>query len=157
LELIGLGDISATGNGAANVLVGNASANYLDGGLGVDTLTGGAGGDGFFMSYNGVGSSADTITDFKPGEDLLMIDLASFGINPIAAGIKSSGVANADSYVSGAGARAFDANDYIVFDTAKQLLSIDPDGSGPLNALPLAVIVGTNTANLSASDFYYVV
>jgi Ca2+-binding RTX toxin-like protein len=155
-ELIGLGDISATGNGAANTLVGNAGANYLDGGLGVDILTGGEGGDGFFMSYNGAGNSADTVTDFKTGEDLLMIDLASFGIDPISSGITSSGVLNSNSFVSGAGARALDANDYIIFDTATQLLSFDPDGSGSLNSLPIALIIGTKPINLSASDVYCV-
>ena len=134
-ELIGLGDVSAVGNGADNTLIGNPGNNYLEGGAGVDTLTGGAGGDGFFIAYNGAGKDPDTVTDFKSGEDLLMIDLASFGINPQALGIVSSGMVALDTAVFGAGARALDPNDYFIYDTAQQILFVDPDGSGALVAL----------------------
>jgi Ca2+-binding RTX toxin-like protein len=153
-ELIGLGDTSAVGNALNNTLIGNSGNNYLEGGAGVDELTGGAGGDGFFISFNGTGKSADTVTDFKSGEDLLMLDLASFGIDPVAQGISASGMVTSDTFVQGAGARALDPNDYFVFDTAQQLLYIDPDGSGqqvPLVGVHLAANAGVT---LLADDIY---
>ena len=151
-ELIGLGDNSALGNAADNTLVGNAGNNNLEGGAGVDTLTGGAGGDGFSIAYNGAGKAADTVTDFKSGEDLLMIDLTSFGIDPVAIGIKFSGSVAADSLVQGAGAKALDLNDYFLFDTAQQMLFIDPDGSGPKAAMFAAYLPGAG--KLVADDLY---
>jgi Ca2+-binding RTX toxin-like protein/subtilisin-like proprotein convertase family protein len=154
LELIGLGDNSGIGNGADNSLIGNPGNNFLEGGAGVDVLTGGAGGDGFFISFNGAGKAADTVTDFKSGEDLLMIDLASFGINPATLGITSSGIVSLDSLVQGAGARALDANDYFIFDTVQQVLYIDPDGSGALASLVGVYLSGPGGSTLSADDLY---
>lgn len=151
-ELIGLGDVSALGNGADNTLIGNPGNNYLEGGAGVDILTGGAGGDGFYIAFNGAAKDGDTVTDFKTGEDLLMLDLASFGIDPMALGIMSSGMVSADSFVKGAGARALDANDYFVYDTAQMTLYIDPDGSGSKVALMAAHL--TNSLLLTPDDLY---
>jgi Ca2+-binding RTX toxin-like protein len=151
-ELIGLGDNSALGNAADNALVGNAGNNNLEGGAGVDTLTGGAGGDGFSIAYNGAGKAGDTVTDFKSGEDLLMIDLTSFGIDPVAIGINFSGSVTIDSLVQGAGAKALDLNDYFLFDTAQQMLFIDPDGSGPQTAMFAAYLPGAG--KLVADDLY---
>jgi serralysin len=153
VELIGLGDVSAIGNAADNTLIGNPGNNYLEGGAGVDILTGGAGGDGFFIAFNGADQSPDTVTDFKSGEDLLMLDLASFGINPQALGITSSGMVGADTFVQGAGARALDPNDYFIFDTAQQILYIDPDGSGPQLALVGVHFSGSGVV-LTADDIY---
>jgi Ca2+-binding RTX toxin-like protein/subtilisin-like proprotein convertase family protein len=153
-ELIGLGDTSAIGNAADNTLIGNSGNNYLEGGAGVDLLTGGAGGDGFFMAFNGSGKTADTVSDFKSGEDLLMLDLASFGIDPVALGIASSGMVAVDTFVSGAGARALDPNDYFIYDTAQQILFVDPDGSGTQVALAGVHLSGTGGMTLAADDIY---
>ena len=153
-ELIGLGDNAALGNAADNSLIGNPGNNNLDGGAGVDTLTGGAGGDGFSIAYNGKGKAADTVTDFKSGEDLLMLDLASFGIDPVSIGIRFSGSVAADSLVQGVGARALDANDYFIYDTAQQTLYIDPDGSGSLAAMMAVQLSGVGAAKLVADDLY---
>jgi len=153
-ELIGLGDTSAVGNGLDNSLSGNSGNNYLEGGAGVDILTGGAGGDGFFIAFNGIDQAADTVTDFKSGEDLLMLDLASFGIDPVALGISSSGMVSADTFVQGAGARALDPNDYFVFDTAQQTLYIDPDGSGQQVPLVGVHLSGSGGVALLADDIY---
>ena len=154
VELIGLGDVSAVGNAADNTLIGNPGNNYLEGSAGVDTLTGGAGGDGFFIAYNGANKSPDTITDFKSGEDLLMLDLASFGINPEALGIISSGMVAPDTFVQGAGARALDPNDYFIFDSARQILYVDTDGSGPQPALVGVYFSGSGGIALTPDDIY---
>jgi Ca2+-binding RTX toxin-like protein len=49
LTLTGSGNITATGNGAANTLTGNAGNNVLDGKGGLDTMTGGLGDDSYFV------------------------------------------------------------------------------------------------------------
>jgi Ca2+-binding RTX toxin-like protein len=153
-ELIGLGDTSALGNALDNTLVGNSGNNYLEGGTGVDILTGGAGGDGFFIAFNGAGKALDTVTDFKSGEVLLMLDLVSFGVDPVAMGLTSSGMVAADTLVQGAGARALDPNDYFVYDTAQQSLYFDADGSGSGAALPVAYLQGSGALNLVPDDLY---
>jgi len=153
-ELVGLGDTSALGNALDNTLIGNSNNNYLEGAAGVDTLTGGAGGDGFFIAFNGIGKAADTVTDFKSGEDLLMLDLASFGVDPVALGLASSGTVTADTVVQGAGARALDPNDYFVYDTAQQCLYFDADASGAGAALPMVYLQGVGALNLVPDDLY---
>jgi hypothetical protein len=55
LTLLGLENLSGTGNGFNNVIVGNAGSNTLSGGAGADTLSGGPGND----NLNG-GSGVDT-------------------------------------------------------------------------------------------------
>jgi Ca2+-binding RTX toxin-like protein len=153
-ELVGIGDTVAIGNGANNLLVGNMGDNILDGMSGVDTLTGGEGSDQFIITYNGAGSNPDRITDFTPGHDLLVIDLASLGIVPEALGLLSSGIVADDSFVKGAGARALDLNDYFLLDTAQGLLMFDPDGSGILEAVELVQLVGVDYAAMSGADIF---
>ena len=152
LELIGLGDITGVGNASDNVIIGNPGDNYLEGGTGVDILTGGAGGDGFYIAYNGVNKSADTITDFSSGEDLIMLDLASFGVSASSLGLSSSGMAGSDSFVSGAGAHALDPNDYLIYDTAKMTLYFDADGSGA--GIAVEAVKLTGISDLHTSDIY---
>jgi Ca2+-binding RTX toxin-like protein len=154
LELTGLAGVSGIGNAADNTLIGNAGDNYLEGGAGVDTLTGGAGGDGFFIAYNGTGLAADKVTDFVSGEDLLMIDLASFGISAQQLGLTSSGMVGADTFVQSAGAVALDANDFFLYDTAQMVLKVDFDGSGPGAAVDVVRLAGLSAAHIQASDIY---
>ncbi len=88
LTLLGIANLSGTGNAGANQIKGNAGSNSLYGAGGDDTLTGGlgrdilSGGEGFdTFDYNAVaetGKSAttrDRILDFVQGED--QIDLSS--------------------------------------------------------------------------------
>jgi Ca2+-binding RTX toxin-like protein len=49
LTLTGTGNITATGNGAANTLTGNAGNNVLDGKGGLDNMAGGAGNDTYYV------------------------------------------------------------------------------------------------------------
>jgi len=67
LTLTGEGNISATGNAQANLLIGNQGDNRLEGDAGNDTLQGGAGDDLYVVGrYDG----ADVVTD-TGGEDRL--------------------------------------------------------------------------------------
>ncbi|NRP16367.1 S8 family serine peptidase [Marinobacterium sp. xm-a-152] len=155
VQLVGLANLVAIGNSANNELVGNSADNILEGGLGVDTLTGGAGGDQFIASYNGVDVAADRITDFEVGNDLLIVDLASFGIDAQSLGLQSSGLVAAESFVSGAGAIALDPNDHFVFDTAQGLLKFDADGSGSGLAIDVMhITLDDPTTQLRATDIF---
>jgi len=58
LTLTGLGNINATGNGLANIIIGNSGNNILDGKLGNDNMSGGAGDDTYFVD-----SSSDVVTE----------------------------------------------------------------------------------------------
>jgi Ca2+-binding RTX toxin-like protein len=86
LTLTGSADLSATGNGLANVLTGNAGDNRLTGGAGDDRLRGGAGddrlaggaGDDRLVGHAGedvfvfeTGGGRDTVADFRHGQDKL--------------------------------------------------------------------------------------
>ena len=154
-ELVGISDVSAVGNAYDNVLIGNLGNNVLDGGLGADTLTGGQGGDQFVLAYNGVGVAADSVTDFFSGEDLLIVDLNSFGVDPAVLGILSSGLVSDTSFIAGAGAVAVDANDHFIFDTAQGLLKFDSDGNGSAAAVDVAHIsYDDESVVLRASDVF---
>ncbi|CAN0603758.1 unnamed protein product, partial [Ectocarpus sp. 12 AP-2014] len=78
------GDLVSAGAGADVVLAG-AGDDTIIGGLGPDNLTGGAGSDLFSFSAEDFatgGFTADFITDFTPGEDV--IELAGFGVTDLA-------------------------------------------------------------------------
>jgi serralysin len=156
-ELTGIGDSSITGNAGANRLTGNLGNNLIDGGLGVDTLTGGAGGDQFVIASNGAGNAADLITDLKAVDDLIVVDLASFGVDTQALGIDASGLLTSNAFVKGAGAQSLDTDDRFLLDTATNVLWFDPDGSGSASALEIARFGPNLDANISAANVYVVI
>ena len=154
-DLVGIADTIAMGNGLDNKLNGNMADNILDGAGGVDTLTGGDGADTFVISSNGEGVGADLITDFNSGEDLIVVDLASYGISAESLGLLSSGLVGEDAFVTGAGARALDTNDHFIFDTAQGLLMFDADGSGDGEATVIANIdLDENGRSLTSGDVF---
>ena len=154
-QLVGIANNTITGNQLDNVLIGNLGDNTLDGGAGVDRLTGGAGADQFVISYNGEGLQGDIIVDFEPGDDLIIIDLASFGVDVEELGLPGSGLISADSFVKGAGAVALDANDYWILDTAQGILYFDPDGSGDEEMIEiLRFDTGTDYADIDSGDVF---
>lgn len=62
------------GETGADTLLGGDGDDLLVGGSGTDTSTGGAGADTFRLSSqyeSGTGASADRITDFTPGSDVI--------------------------------------------------------------------------------------
>ena len=68
MTLTGTGNINATGNSKANILIGNAGNNVLDGKSGVDHMTGGLGNDTYVVDSN-----SDVIVEARDeGTDLIL-------------------------------------------------------------------------------------
>jgi len=109
--IIGL-KLLKTVNGTAgrDTLIGTAGDDVITGGKGGDTLAGGAGADHFV--YTSLQEGIDSITDFEPGQDRIVLTqlLASLGIG--------SATPLADGYVT-CRASGTDA-----------MIGIDPDGPG---------------------------
>ncbi|NEN92076.1 MAG: calcium-binding protein [Okeania sp. SIO3H1] len=74
-------DILLGGDGD-DILSGGQGRDRINGGAGNDTLTGGASIDRFIFNTNDTFSTddlgIDTITDFNPGQDLILLDLSTF-------------------------------------------------------------------------------
>ncbi|HYD17274.1 MAG TPA: calcium-binding protein, partial [Patescibacteria group bacterium] len=62
ITLTGSGNVTATGNTVANILIGNSGDNSLDGGAGTDTMTGGLGDDTYFVD-----STTDIVNEATMG------------------------------------------------------------------------------------------
>ena len=69
VQLIGTGNISATGNNDANLAVGNSGNNYFNLRSGNDTIQAGAGNDWIDMSAFGMASYGDDVVDGGAGTD----------------------------------------------------------------------------------------
>ena len=134
-----------TGTAAGEAINGSAADNIIAGGLGNDALSGGAGNDRFvFNTTPNAASNLDSLTDFTPGSDTLVLDHRIFAALSI-------GALSGASLVSGANPVAADGNDFILYNTATGLLSYDADGSGVGAAVGFASI--TTKPALTAADF----
>ncbi len=160
LTLTGTGANRGTGNGLDNLLTGNAAANTLDGDLGNDRLYGGQGGDtllggsGDDWLYGGLGrdrltggdgvdrfvfdtrpntsNNLDTVNDFSVADDKIVIDKDIF------TALRNLGAIGPDNLAYGA--RAQDADDYLVYNTGT--LMYDADGNGAAASIAVAVLIG---------------
>jgi Ca2+-binding RTX toxin-like protein len=139
--LVGGGDDDILIGGVGNDrLLGGRHDDILDGGSGKDVMTGGAGADVF--DFNDASespvdfASADIITDFTPGEDL--IDLSD-----VAAGVLTFSATG--SYVAGVpGVKlASFSSDTMVY--------VDVDGNGVTDMR--IILSGVEASSLSANDF----
>jgi hypothetical protein len=100
--------MTVIGTDGRDTLIGTSGDDILIGGLGGDTLTGGEGADQFV--YESFSDRTDTITDFNPDEDMVVLtdvfaEIGYQGIDPIA-----------DGYLQ------------FVQDGSKARVQIDPDG-----------------------------
>jgi Ca2+-binding RTX toxin-like protein len=122
------GDGNAPASGGLRLAVATVGgADVLDGGLGADVLTGGEGADRFVIGTDAV----DTITDFKPGEDVLDVSaLLAGNANPFADGRLRIEVRGSDT-----------------------ALVFDADGAGPGAGADVALIKNVAATDLLAASF----
>jgi Ca2+-binding RTX toxin-like protein len=117
-----LGDILDGGSGNDRI-IGGAGKDNIYGQGGRDTLTGGAGNDEFEFDRAPSKASCDRITDFKPGQDKMMLYTNYFKkLEATWTAMKSSEFWK--------GTKAHDANDRIIYDSKTGALYYDPDGTG---------------------------
>ena len=102
-------------------LVGTAHDDVLDGGAGNDTLTGGAGRDTFVISATAGAGDRDTIVDFSPELDRILLTNVQAG------------------HFSEVG-EALGSGPYVLYDRASGALLYDADGSGDGAAVQVALI-----------------
>jgi Ca2+-binding RTX toxin-like protein len=81
LTLTGTGNINATGNNAANVLIGNSGNNFFNPRGGDDTIQGGAGNDQVTLGGGGVPTYGNKVIDLGTGFDRL--DFSGFARSAI--------------------------------------------------------------------------
>ena len=132
------------GESGADTLLGGDGDDLLVGASGADTSTGGAGADTFRLSTqyeSGLGASADRITDFTPGTDL--IDLGFVDANTTAGGNQAFNFVGNAAFSSTAGElRCFD-------DGTDTWVQADTNGDGMADF----EIALTGVLTLASSDF----
>ncbi|MEM9100161.1 MAG: calcium-binding protein [Pseudomonadota bacterium] len=143
------------GQGGLDSLFGGAGDDSLFGGAGADSLTGGEGGDQLFggtgadqfvyasASDAPIGASAETIGDFRVGEDL--IDLTAFDANPTLAGRQELSFLGAAAFTGQSG----QVRSGVTADPTVGFVEIDLDGDSAAD-LRIELI---NVPGLSLSDF----
>jgi Ca2+-binding RTX toxin-like protein len=140
------------GGAGDDILSGQGGRDFLSGGKGSDTLRGGAGADWFVFdtALNAV-SNVDTITDFQPGTDKLVLDDDIF---TRLAGTLTGTALSAGNFVSGT--VALDGDDYLVYDAATGALRYDADGNAGGAAIQFATLIVTGSGVPGAADFLVV-
>jgi uncharacterized delta-60 repeat protein len=116
-----------TGN---DTLVTGSGNDRLFGNAGADTLTGGAGKDQFVI--DGL-TGIDTITDFNPADDTIVLVGADF-TNPTASNVRFKLTTE-----------ALDADDRVLYNPTTGALYYDSDGSGANAAVQVASLTGAPT------------
>jgi Ca2+-binding RTX toxin-like protein len=140
----GGGSDTVTGGAGKDKLSGDKGNDVIEGNAGKDTLTGGAGADRFVFNAGLGASNADTIIDFKSGQDKLVLDDTIFA----AVGTKLD---KAEFYASDGAKAAKDSGDRIVYDSKSGKLYYDADGKDGAAAVHFATL-GADPA-LTFKDF----
>jgi Ca2+-binding RTX toxin-like protein len=134
---------NATGSIFGDALIGTAGANRLAGNSGNDMLVGHGGADQFvFDAALNAATNLDTITDFAPGEDKILLDNAVF------AGL-AEGALGLNVFIAAPAATG--GSNRIVYDQATGALYYDSDGFGSDPAIQFATL--TNRPTLTTADF----
>jgi len=145
----GAGADSLSGGIANDELSGGLGNDSLSGGPGLDTLIGGDGADWFIFDSIRGKSNVDSIRDFTPGTDKIVLS-ATFHKNFKGSAAGSPIAAN--NLVVGPGEKAGDRDDYLIWDTTAGTLSYDGDGSLRGTPIPFAKIELVGALAPSASD-----
>ena len=131
--------VGTSGKVGARALLATASARVLP------ALICGAGNDRFvFNTALNAATNRDTITDFSPGSDKLLLDDAVF--TQLVVGNLADG-----NLASSPGGTAGDSNDFLLYNTTTGTLSYDADGNGGAPAVQFAILTG-NPA-ITSADF----
>jgi Ca2+-binding RTX toxin-like protein len=131
------------GRGGNDRLVGGAGADSLHGGNGNDLLTGGGGSDLFYFDTPAHASkNVDTITDFTPGVDQIVLLERYFQ------GIGAPGTLAASRFAIGAPTTP---KQHIIYHPDTGVLDYDANGSAPGGATPFAIVTAGLT--LHNTDF----
>ncbi|MBL8597210.1 MAG: hypothetical protein JNL14_05680, partial [Devosia sp.] len=145
-----------TGDNAANRLAGGAGRDKLSGGRGSDTLaggtghdtlTGGSGRDFFLFDTAPRSRDRDTITDFKPRQDVILLDDAVFPA-------LSPGVLPRAMFYANQTGRAHDSSDRLIYEKDTGKLYYDADGTGAAARVLLATL--DSRLSLTHADFLIV-
>lgn len=125
------------GTDANDVLAGGPGDDTLSGGKGTDKLTGGEGSDSFLIDLipSRTAGGADTITDFRPGEDHIVLD---------------SRVFTALAAYAGGALPQDEIGAHLLYDAASGRLSYDADGA--LSGSPVAIAALLSEPDLVAAD-----
>lgn len=133
----GAGNDKVTGgwNGAGDTLLGGAGDDEITGLFGNDTLTGGAGADKFIFNAN---DGVDTITDFSPVDDTILVSADGFGGIPagFGAGLTPGKAITTDQFTIGAAAT--DTSDRFIYNRSTGALFFDADGIGSTDQVQIA-------------------
>ncbi|NCT84878.1 MAG: ExeM/NucH family extracellular endonuclease [Comamonadaceae bacterium] len=127
---------SLKGGNGNDTLVGTPGDDIIEGGLGRDTLTGNGGRDQFV--YRTGADGLDTITDFKPGTDLLVFTDLLLNVGIASAAPLASGHVTCTQQADGG------------------LIGYDPDGAaGPAASRPVVKLKGVACAAINAASFKF--
>lgn len=145
--ILGGDERDALDGGPGNdTLDGGAHDDSLYGGAGLDAMTGGTAADAFLFDQP-TGAHADSVTDFQPGVDTIVLDAAGL----TAAGPSGSFASGDARFWAASGATSgHDPDDRIVYNTLTGDLYYDADGSGATAAERIATLQGA--PELSATD-----
>jgi len=145
-----------TGNDVANLLAGGGGKDKISGGrgndtlaggTGHDTLTGGSGRDFFLFDTAPRSRDRDTITDFKPRQDVILLDDAVFPA-------LSPGVLPRAMFYANQTGRAHDSSDRLIYEKDTGKLYYDADGTGAAARVLLATL--DSRLSLTHADFLIV-
>lgn len=122
------GSDTLLGEAGNDALMGEAGHDLLVGGAGRDTLVGGRGRDSFDLSTTRSGGM-DTLIDFRPSDDGLLIPAAEFDLGDLG---------SLPTALLRQGTGAVRAGDRFIYDRSTGNLFFDPDGSGSAPQIQIA-------------------
>ncbi|QIR38943.1 endonuclease/exonuclease/phosphatase [Tolypothrix sp. PCC 7910] len=127
------------GDAGNDVLLGGDGDDWLAGGEGRDFLTGGSGSDRFYLSGTG---EFDTVIDFNPGVDKIIISKSEFSL--------SQALGTLDAGLFRTGTRATTESDRFIYDRLRGNLFFDADGTGSSAQIQIGQLF--NRAALTSND-----